>query len=174
MIVRRTTGESFVVKSFASLETVGKPDMNSLMVGALHKRVFREQAKFSPSADYNFVRIPVLADGYCFWHCILRVSLPQEYKSYKRVESGGPVSLERLEKEISLAKTTHQEFIHLYRDQPTFNKTIVKKLESSPQVHLQFAQTICQVSGISLRISLSPEVRIYKYEQLKGDFEPKS
>lgn len=158
VIVRRTTGEAFVVKSLESLGNESQPDMSSLLVGALHKRLSKKQADLSPSTDYNFVRIPVLADGYCFWHCILRVSLPAEYKSYKRAESGGPISMERLQKEISLAKTTHQEFIHLYRDQPFFNRTIVKKLDSSPQVHLQFAQTICQVSGISLRISLSPEV----------------
>ena len=164
VIVRRTAGEVFVVKSFQDLGSEGRPDMGSLMAGVLQKRLRQAKADPSPSA-YNFVRIPVLADGYCFWHCLLRVSLPQEYKSYKRSESGGPISRERLEKEISLAKTTHQEFIHLYREQPGFNATILKKIESSPQVHLQFAQTICQVSGISLRISLSPEVGSYRYEQ---------
>ena len=135
-------------------------NMNDLMVGALGKRLERAASMKESDVGENvpFLRVAVLGDGYCFWHCILRCSLANEYKTFTRGASGGPTSKNRLVYEIDLAKTTHKEFLTLYKESPNPLKEIIDGVSSKPEVEMEWANPILQTSGICFRITLDKEV----------------
>eukprot|EP00435_Cladocopium_sp_Y103_P057316 s12_g19.t1 len=107
-IQRRVPGESFVVKPYGLTQP-----MASMMVGAFEKvleRPHKTSAEVGLSLIAGFKPVPVLADGFCFWHCFLRVSIPEEYNPVERNASGGPKLNEYLSEEIYLAKIAWEEF----------------------------------------------------------------
>lgn len=129
------------------------------MVGALSQRLTRAAPMPEQHAGGRspFLRVAVLGDGFCFWHCLLRCSLASEYKSVARSASGGASYRNRLLYEIDLAKTTHREFLTLYKESPNPLKEILDGLSKKPEVDLAWANPILQTSGICFRITLDQE-----------------
>eukprot|EP00435_Cladocopium_sp_Y103_P047529 s918_g14.t1 len=127
-----------------------------MAVNALQKHL-DSKITFKKAEDdlIGFNKIPVLADGLCFWHSLLRCTLPEEYNPVDRVASGGPRNKDRLKYEIDLAKTAHEECLKLLQNQPNPDPDLLSTLRDCPQVHIQYVQNICNVSGLALRISLS-------------------
>ena len=70
---------------------------------------------------------------------------------------GDPRLKNRLHVEIETAKTAVEEFIALLMASPSHDESIVKALQNSPQVEINHIQTICEVSGLALRVTLSEE-----------------
>ena len=153
-------GESFNVRPLDhDSQTVA-----SRMVGAFDQIFVRTQREREepdvPTA--GFKPVPVLADGFCFWHCFLRASLPEDYSPYERTTSGGPRSKPRLAREIELAKVAREEFLLLYAKQPNFDEVLLESLQENPQVPIDYVQTICLTSGVSVRITLSQEASLWE------------
>ena len=162
-ILRRVQGENFFVKP---MEVNSQP-LPSRMVGAIDKiftriQVAQEHGQEPHVPTAGFKPIAVLADGYCFWHCFLRASLPEEYSPYERNSSGGPKSKQRLTDEIHLAQVAREEFLHMYAKQPNFDEVLLKCLQESPQVPMEYMQAICLASGVALRITLSQEASLWE------------
>ena len=137
------------------------------MVGALEKHLQRKTdvKELQEENTVGYVKVPVLADGRCFWHCLLRVSLPEEYDGIDRSSSGGPRNKNQLDKEVETAKTAVSEFMALATRSENHEKykDILKSLQESPQVEVYHLQDICFLSGLSLRVSVSPEAGLWPY-----------
>ena len=133
-----------------------------MMVTALGNILQKQPSRETDDHDQQlaFSQVPVLADGLCFWHSILRCSLRDEFDPIERAESGGPKNKDRLEYEISLAKIAHEEFMTMYLKNPKPNDDILKSLQDSYQVQIDHVQLICEVSGLAVRLSLSPEASL--------------
>lgn len=161
-IVRRVQGETFLVKDFDPSAGSGKQEkFRSQIFQAFQKHMDRKgpKAPVDPST-VGFAKVPVLADGLCFWHSLLRVSLPEEFGGFERSESGGPTDPERLAYEIDFAKIAAEEFVALYQKVPNFDENIINSLLVSSQVELDHVHTVCKTSGLALRITISEEVRL--------------
>lgn len=155
---RRVQGETFnIYPATSSRKTLG-----SKVITALEKHISRtmtSEVKPAEQATVGFVVRPVLGDGWCFWHSMLHVYLAGEYGPIERAESGGPKNKDRLEEEISMAKTAHEEFLELYCKSKSVDQETLSYLRSTSQVPMDLVQTICEVSDITLRVTISPEAR---------------
>lgn len=156
-ICRRVQGENFTV-SEATVASFQK-DIQELAMGALHKHMESNITvkKGDDDALIGFKKISILADGLCFWHSVLRCSLPEEFDPIDRVASGGPRNKDRLRYEIGLAKTAHEECLELLKKLPGADPGLLSRLRDSPQVCIEDVHAICETSGLALRISLSEE-----------------
>lgn len=159
-LARRVQGEQFQVASLDACAN-GEQSFANLISGAFRRHLATTEEKSEKvDAERKYGRfkvVPVLADGFCFWHCLLRSSLPAEYEPVHRSASGGPRLKNRLHVEIETAKTAVEEFIALLMASPSHDESIVKALQNSPQVEINHIQTICEVSGLALRVTLSEE-----------------
>ena len=156
LITRRVQSEAFQVTTLESQKE--STDLKDLVVGALAKRL--QKAKPAPETCDNqasFSRVPVLADGLCFWHSILRCCLPEEFGAIERAESGGPTAKDRLDYEIKTAKTAHEEFVKLYSKSAKVDPIVLKAFQDSYQVEIEHLQLVCETSDLALRVSLSEE-----------------
>lgn len=160
-ISRRVEGEHFLVRSVVPKQS-NQTDFKAQIEQTFQKHLDKHLNKPAPVDLKRFKRVPVLADGFCFWHCFLRIS-SSEYQSISRSSNGAPRSHERLKKEIDMSKTVRVEFIDMYSNPETglpFSEEDRKMMEAiaqSPQVTLRTAHWICCKLGICIRISVSPE-----------------
>lgn len=100
----------------------------------------------SEPGNASFKKAPVLGDGYCFWHAVLRCTFPEEYDVPRVKSSGGPQSRERLQVEIDKAKCLCKEL---------FAKT--KLPFEPPQVPLPLADRVLRALGTRFRITVCKE-----------------
>lgn len=155
-ISRRVQGEQFLV---TALQPNAKIPLGDLMTRCFEKHLL-ENSGSEPSPLSSFKRIPVLGDGLCFWHCILRSTLPRTY-NVPRTPSGAPRSSEHLAKEIDLAKATRQEFLNMCLEKPgSVPEEVVEEVSDSEQVSFQAAHHICEMAGVCLRISMDMQARV--------------
>ena len=129
-------------------------------MGALHKHMESNITvkKGDDDALIGFKKISILADGLCFWHSVLRCSLPEEFDPIDRVASGGPRNKDRLRYEISLAKDSPSGMLGIaQKNCQVLILACWSRLRDSPQVCIEDVHAICETSGLALRISLSEE-----------------
>ena len=154
-ISRRVEGEQFnVYPLFKSAPLSAR--FKGLINDAFQKHL--DVTRPEVTKQETFRRVPVLADGYCFWHAFLRASLPETF-DVPRGKNWAPLSRETLVSEIEMAKGVRQEtlevLMHPTRTKPT--EALLNEMTASPQVSLNAAQQICLETGTRFRITLSEE-----------------
>eukprot|EP00435_Cladocopium_sp_Y103_P075265 s374_g55.t1 len=148
-IVRRVEGEKFTIEPLAPAPPA-KTRFYTDIQSAFDKHV-NEMPGIPKEDKYSFQRIPVLGDGYCFWHAYLRCTLVDEYNVCRDKTSGGPRSRDRLIIEIDNAKKLFGEFMSS------------SKLDfelGGPEVPLSQADQILRHLNTRFRITVSQKASV--------------